>query len=160
LAEQERERLLREMEQQQALLRTVIDYAPAAVAVLRGAEHRFAMVNTAQVALAGGRPDLVGRTVAEVWPRGVNRQLRRMLDQVYRSGQPLMRSEQPLTIARAQGTEQGYFDLTLLPLRGADDSVTGVLMFALDVSEPVQARKNIEILAASLRRANAELREG
>ena len=38
-------------------------------------------------------------------------------------------------------TTEHYFNFSFLPMHGADDSVSGILTFAIDVTERVLARR-------------------
>lgn len=67
LAEEERERLLRSLESERSRLAYLFTRAPAFVAVLRGPEHVFELVNPSYSELVGGR-DVLGKTVREALP--------------------------------------------------------------------------------------------
>ena len=62
------------------MLESVIEHSPVSIALLRGRDFRFEMVNPAYQAFAPGEP-MLGRTVAEVWPEAAATLLP-MLEQV------------------------------------------------------------------------------
>ena len=132
-------------------LLVLLDDAPAAISVQRGPELRWEMANARFRGLLGGRV-IVGRTLAEVLPDWS--QLRRIVEDVHKSGTPYSAHEQRFLID-PEGTGalvDGYFDIVCQPLR-ENGAITGVLSFAVDVTAQVQARKRLESIASELRQA-------
>src|SRR5262249_36284761 len=103
-----------------------------------------------RVLLGGG--DLVGKPVAEVLPEQAS--LRGILQRVYQSGDPYQGKEFPFILNRAGDgwTERGFFNFVCQPMHGPD-GIDGVVTFAVDVTEHVVARRQIEALATELRQA-------
>jgi signal transduction histidine kinase len=134
-----------------ASLLALLEDAPAAIAVQRGAELRWEMANALYRRLLGGR-ELVGRTLAEVLPDWA--QLRRILENVVRSGTVFVGREQRFLVD-PDGTGElrdGYFDVICQPLRHGGE-VVGVVSFGVDVTAQVEARRRLETVAAELQRA-------
>jgi signal transduction histidine kinase len=126
--------------------------APAAIAVQRGPELRWELANACFRGLLGGRP-LVGLTLAEVLPDWS--QLRRILEEIVRTGQPYAAKEHRFFVD-ARGTGEltdAWFDIRCQPLFAADGQVDGVFTFAVDVTAQVEVRLRLERVAADLRRA-------
>jgi PAS domain S-box-containing protein len=125
-------------------LKGIIDSAPFGIAVARGPEHRFEMVNPRfRANMGAAEVQLVGRTVAELAP-AVRDQALDMLDKAYRTGEivSLREFEVPL----GAGRESSYWDGELVPLRGRTGDVSGVLILAADVTE---RRRQEEAVRAS-----------
>jgi len=132
-------------------LLVLLDDAPAAISVQRGPELRWEMANARFRGLLGGRP-ILGRTLAETLPDWS--QLRRIVEGVMRDGKPFTAHQHRLLID-PEGTgalQEAYFDFICQPLRDGG-VLTGVLTFAVDVTEQVEARKRLEATASELRRA-------
>ena len=68
----------------------IVEHAPACIALLRGPDFRFEVVNPAYSAIAPGVP-MLGRQVAEVFPGAAGSVLPR-LRQVLETGEPGFRS--------------------------------------------------------------------
>ena len=68
-------------------LRSVLRQAPGFMAVLRGPEHVFEVVNDAYQRLVGPR-DVIGRTVREALPELVGQGFVDLLDRVFATGRP------------------------------------------------------------------------
>src|ERR1700761_11008 len=65
----------------------LFEQAPGFVAILLGADHRFAFGNPRYAQLIGGR-EVIGRTVAEALPEAAGQGYLELLDGVFASGVP------------------------------------------------------------------------
>lgn len=135
-----------QVRQQRETLHQVFMDAPVAISVVRGADYRYEFAN--RVFLAGaGNPDLLGRTVAEVFPEFLAQSFLATLAGVYRTGQPFSARAVPvhLDATATQPAADGYVDYTYQPFF-EDGRVAGVTSFSYDVTELVRARQALEAL--------------
>ncbi|MCA1664969.1 MAG: HAMP domain-containing histidine kinase, partial [Myxococcales bacterium] len=132
-------------------LLALLDDAPAAISVQRGAELRWEMANAMFCAMLG-RGAIIGRTLAETLPDWS--QLRRIVEGVMRDGKPFTAQQHRLLVdpAGTGALREAYFDFICQPLHDGD-VVSGVLTFAVDVTKQVDSRKRLEATASELRRA-------
>ena len=153
-AQQERETLISELDTERARLRTVFQQAPALIAVLRGPDHVFEMANRPYVSLMGGR-ELLGKPLREAIPEVVGQGFIEMLDGVYATGKAQVGSETPALLDRGgRGElEEGFYNFAFQALPDADGSVSGILVHAVDVTDQVHARHQVERLEERLRLA-------
>lgn len=140
-----------EAEIQRQRLHDILMQVPAQVAVNRGPEHVFELVNPRYQQLFPTRP-IQGHPVREALPELEGQQFFELLDQVYQTGEPFYGQEMP---ARVDFTDTGqmelrYFDVFFQALRNAQGSVDGILNFAYDVTEQVRARQQVEALNQAL----------
>jgi PAS domain S-box-containing protein len=156
-AEAERARLLAELGAERERLRAVILQTPGPLALLEGPEHRFALVNEAYKRISGGGRDVTGLTPPEAFPELAGSGIYELFDRVYETGEPW---DGPETLVRydrdGTGVQDTWFDLRFEPLRDAQGRVTAVFNFAVDVTEQVRARREVEGLLAESERARAE----
>ncbi|WP_162910650.1 PAS domain-containing protein [Hymenobacter oligotrophus] len=122
----------------------VFEQTPACIALLRGPEFRYEYANPAYQALFPDRP-LLGRTVAEAFPETVEQGFLAWLDGVYQTGQTYVGQEAKFTAAPAVGLppQDTYYDITYQAIREGEQ-ITGISIFAFDVTERVRARKERE----------------
>jgi PAS domain S-box-containing protein len=148
-AEEDRERLLAENRRQHAFLEKLIGTAPVGLAVVRGPDHRYEMVNPAYQAIPG-MPDapMVGQTIAQVFPDVVSQGALAMVEQVYQTGQVVSVNEYEASVGPER--EQTYWDVNNVPLQGPDGAVDGVLILANEVTDQVLAHRKVQELAESL----------
>jgi signal transduction histidine kinase/CheY-like chemotaxis protein len=129
---------------------------PAYIAILRGPDHVFEMVNPLTEHLLAGR-HLVGRPVGEALPEAAAQGFTEILDQVYRRGEPYFANEQLVRLDRGRGVlEDVYLNFIYQPLLDEEGQVYGILDFAVDVTEQVLARQQIEQQAAELEELQLE----
>jgi PAS domain S-box-containing protein len=156
-AQEDRERLLEELRLERARLEYVFERAPAVLAVMRGPDHVFELVNDRYRSLVGNR-ELLGRRVAEALPEVVGQGFIELLDSVLRSGEPFVGGEVPLRLARTPGAppEERFVDFAYIPLLEADGTRSGVVAHGNDVTDHVLARREIERLLRESEAARAD----
>lgn len=134
-------------ERAEGRLRDVFAQAPGFLAVLQGPEHVFEFVNSSYLQLVGHRA-LLGRRVMDAIPEAVDQGFVELLDKVYRTGEPFVGREVPIMLERAPHSEpeERYLDFIYQPLREADGTIIGIVAHGSDVTEAVQARREVERL--------------
>jgi len=156
----EHERLVRELELERARLAYVFQQAPAFLAVLRGPDYVFELVNTAYYQLVGHR-DLIGRPVAEALPEIAGQGFLELLDGVKQTGEPYIGLEIAVKLKREMEgpLEEHFVDLAYLPLLDADGTITGIIAHGYEVTQHVLTRRDAERakeLAESASRAKSD----
>jgi PAS domain S-box-containing protein len=146
--EQQRERLIRELDVERARLDDVFRQAPVAVAVLRGRsahELVYELVNPRYVEMTPQRESPVGRRVGEVIPEARDA-LYSALQQVLETGLPFLATDYlvPLDRDRDGTAEEYFFNFVYHPLLDADGSVSGIVDIGIEVTESVRARREAE----------------
>jgi PAS domain-containing protein len=131
-------------ESQRAMYQGLFTSAPALICILRGPQHRYEFVNTAYQAMFPGRP-LVGLTVAEALPEVAAQGFVTLLDNVYNTGEAFTGDEMPIEIASATGepAHTNYFNFSYQRFSEQGETA-GIMVFAFDVTELVNARKALE----------------
>ena len=138
------------LEQQAEQQREILRQSPALISTTTGPDHRFAFTNPGYDALVGHRARL-GASVVECFPEVVAQGFIDLLDGVYRTGRPHVGRETPLTFQPPGGEPAlHYLDFTYQPLLDAQARPTGVLAFAVDVTERVRTRQRAEAAQAQL----------
>jgi signal transduction histidine kinase len=126
--------------------------SPVAIAILRGPDLVFEIVNERFERTFGGRT-LTGLPQAALDPKGLRTtELRSVID----SGTPFSEREREVRWdwMNSGETTTRYFDLTFVPLRAPTGESEGVIVFSLDVTDSVLARKSIEDARAQAEQAN------
>jgi PAS domain S-box-containing protein len=126
--------------------RELILQAPAAIAVLRGPEHRFQSVN-AEYARLVSRPaeDILGMSVLKALPEMEGQTYVNLLNRVYQTGEPFSGHESLVRLDRGDGTLQDrYVNFAYLATRDVAGHIDGVFAHITDVTSFVKARKQVE----------------
>ncbi|NVO33356.1 PAS domain-containing protein [Hymenobacter lapidiphilus] len=126
----------------QELLGQILGQVPAIIVTFSGPDHRFTFFNEPYQQLVGGRAAL-DETAAGLLPDMVEQGLIGILDEVYKTGQPMLTRETPVEFSHEPG-QRRYLDITAQPLLDAQQQVRGVQVFAMDVTERVLARSERE----------------
>lgn len=128
---------------------TTLQHAPAMITVFAGPEHRFEFVNAASIALLGER-GFLGKTVREVQPELPGPGMYELLDRVYQTGEPIVGRTEPVTVDTSQGPQERHYTFALQARRTATGVIDGVVSFAFDVTEQVEAIRRVEALVGQL----------
>ncbi|ALW86898.1 hypothetical protein AUC43_18530 [Hymenobacter sedentarius] len=143
VTEQVLARQQREAERQQ--LHHLFMEAPAPIVILDGPEFIFQLVNPAYQRVFPGRA-LLGKPVLEAMPEVAGTPIYHSLQRVYATGETFVDQELPLQLTRHDGgpLEELYFTFTYQVRRTTRGAIDGVLVFAHEVTDQVQARRVVE----------------
>ncbi|WP_437541730.1 ATP-binding protein [Sorangium sp. So ce367] len=145
----------REAEGQRQYLNDLFMQAPGPIAILRGPEHVFEVVNPLYQQLVGGRAR-VGMPILDALPELEGQSIPDLLDTVFRTGEPFVGKELAVRLDR-QGTgttEERFFNFVFQPMRDRDGAIEGIFVFAFEVTDQVSARRRVEALVEALRLAD------
>ena len=151
----EQQRLFTAIEAERARFRDLFVQAPAAIAVLRGADHVFEIANPSYLALVGNR-QLVGKRLRDALPDLAGQDIYEMFDTVYETGQPFRASELRVTLdADGDGVpEEHFYNLVCQPIHGAKGRVEALFLHAVEVTDLVRARREAEDTRRDAEEAN------
>jgi PAS domain S-box-containing protein len=156
--------LRRQVERERNHWRDSLVEAPAAMALLSGPEHTFGFANAEYVRLSGRKSQqLIGSPVREVFPEIVEQGFLDILDRVYRTGEQFVANECPVQLDRHGRLETIFLNLAYYPTLDPSRHVDGIMVHAVDVTEQVRARAELESRVsertAELVQAQESLRE-
>jgi PAS domain S-box-containing protein len=117
-------------------LRQLFDHAPGFMAVLRGPDLVFEMMNASYFQLVGHR-DLVGKPVRAALPEVEGQGFFELLDEVYRSGEAFTGRGMTIQLQREPGApaEDRLVDFVFQPITGPGGAVNGIFAEGYDVTE-------------------------
>ena len=150
-----------ETETQRQQLEQMLHDAPAMVCVFDGPQHVFQFVNPPYQALVGNRP-LVGKPIAEAMPELVGQPIFGLLDEVYRTGETFRASEMLVQLDHGnegrRELEKRYYNFIYQARYSQRGAITGIFVFAYDVTPQVLVRQQVQELNEELAAINEELR--
>ena len=135
-----------EAESERRRLHSLFTAAPAMIAIVSGPDHIYELANPMYLAVTNKSSDIIGKSVAEVFPEIQNQGILNILDDILISGQPFHGTETLIKLATgANGAlEDHYFNLVYLPSIGADGKTDSILVHAVDITQTVLSRQEIE----------------
>jgi PAS domain S-box-containing protein len=130
---------------EQDQFRRLFEEAPALIAAVSGPSHVYTYANPRYRTLFGGR-DIVGKPIREALPELAGQGYYELLDQVYRTGESFIGEAVPADIDRDDSgrLERAFFHITFQAARGAAGVVDGIFIHAVEVTEHVLAREELE----------------
>lgn len=138
--------------EEQDRLQRLFEQAPSFMAMLRGENHVFEMVNPGYISLIGHR-NVLRKSVLEALPEVATQAFIDMLDTAYATGEAVTGTAMPILLQRSEGQppEQRYLDFVYQPIRGGGNVVTHIFVQDSDVTERVVAERRQQLLMNELK---------
>ena len=145
-------RLREEIDQQVARIGSLFAHAPAGIAVLRGPEHVYDVVNPRYAELIGGR-DVLGKPIRAALPELEGQGIFELLDGVRRTGEPYVGRSLRVSLLRGPDhtPQDAYFDFVYQPIPAADGQPGDILVVAFEVTELVLSKLRAEASEQALK---------
>lgn len=132
-------------------VRDAFEQMPVVMVALAGPDHRIVATNAAYRSFTG-RSGVIGVPCRDAFPEVIGQQLYELFDRVYATGKPETGTEWRTQFDLGPGgIREVYADFTVTPQRSADQSITGLLMVATNVTDRVAQRQAEQRQAAEQR---------
>lgn len=130
----------------EARLRSVIADAPAGIGLFMGRNLVIEMPNQTFIDMVGKGPDIAGKPLREVMPELAteNQPFLQILDDVYTSGKMFQSFGSQVSIVQQGVMTHNFYNITYTPLFDVNRAVYAILEIAIDVTEQVVARREVE----------------
>lgn len=140
-------------------LNQIINMLPASVVIIRYDNLIVEMINDANLAYwKKNRNEVIGKPFLEILPDLADQPFAGQLRKVMETGEIIDVKESPVLFTEADGTiRETFVDYTYQPLTGLDGNRDGVLVMSFEITDRVQARKQLEQYADQLLKANDQL---
>ncbi|OKL38596.1 PAS domain-containing sensor histidine kinase [Pontibacter flavimaris] len=147
-----------EILKRQEYLKDIFQQAPVGITMLRGSDYIVDIANPGVCEIwRVKQEDVLGKPILQVIPEAGEQGFKDLLDGVMATGIPYVAKEQPLVLERKGIQEIVYLNFVYHPLRDEQGFITGVIAVAIDISEQVKARQEIEFINRELLATNADL---
>ncbi len=135
----------KKIEDNAAMIRNMYMNTPAFVAVFKGPDHVYELVNPYYQTVIGNR-DVIGKKMLDALPELKGQGIDTLFDHVYSTGETIIDKERMLMLSRGdnQEPEVAYFDYSFQPIFDETKNIIGILAFGIDITMQVTARKKIE----------------
>ena len=138
---------IKKIKENENQLQSIFFNAPAAVAVITGPEHTYVLANNEyQNMVSRTSEQLVGKTSKAIFPELVGTGTFEIFDGIYLSGESFSLSEYPVKLDKNNDgkMEQFYFRFSAVPLKDAEGNFNSIVIVAVDITEQVEARNQIQ----------------
>ena len=125
---------------------SILDDAPIPLTIMEGPEHRITYSNSkGPLYFQNKKVDMIGKSIFEIFPFFKENGLGDKLDEVYKTGEMFTGSEIPIWFNQKDGSiKQFFLDVIYKPHFGNDGEIKGVLGVAIDSTEKVMQREELE----------------
>ncbi len=132
------------LDEERMRLRHLFDHAPGLVFFTHGENHVIEQANDAFYALAGGR-QIDGKSMVEIFPELADQGYFELLDRVYQSGEPCIKSAQRVVLKNAAAKQESvyYIDMVYQPIIDAEGHVIGICGQGQDVTAKKHAEDDL-----------------
>ncbi|RWY51260.1 PAS domain-containing sensor histidine kinase [Mucilaginibacter gilvus] len=126
-------------------LRNLISHAPVAMAVFRGPDYVIEIVNQKVLELWGKTYEqVINKPVFEGLPEVIGQGIDVLLSNVFSTGERFIANELPVNLFRNGELQLVYLNFVYEALKDSDDKIYGIAAVAVEVTEQVNARQNVE----------------
>lgn len=151
--EQRVQRRTKALAESEVRFRNLIQQAPIGIAIYSGPELEIEVANNKVLEIWGRGAEVIGKPLLKGRPELEGHPYVEVITNVYNTGQPHYAYEVKGGVLRNNQVVKGYFDVVYQPLLDNDNEVTGLIVVINEVTEKVQAQKQIEKAEEMLRLA-------
>lgn len=152
----ERKKSRQQIESSEANLQTLFEQAPVAIAILRGPDLTYELVNKKYVDLVKrtDQDELVGKPLLETLPELWNQGIDTLVYEAMRTGKTYTAHERSVEMCRNGRLEPGYYDFVYEPLLNTKGVADGIFIVAIEVTGQVLAQQKADQLLKQERELN------
>jgi PAS domain S-box-containing protein len=133
------------LKQQQQQLFSTFMQAPVGIAILKGADYVVDLINPPLCELYGQTSDeLMGRPIFDCIPHVRGMGFEELLDNVRLTGTPVKGQEAAVPLVRDGELETVYVNFVYEPFRETNGAISGVIVVAIEVTEVVRAKNQLQ----------------
>ncbi len=130
--------------------RSLIDSAPIAIGTVTGKNLIITSANDMILKLWGKTEAVIGLPLADALPELKDQPFLEMLDNVFMTAEPFYGNEVKAMLEHQGEIKEFYFNFIYKPLHSEHGRTKSIMVLAVDVTEQVQTRLNIEQTRARL----------
>ena len=156
-----RQRMEAELRASEARFASAFEQAPSFMAMLSGPNHVIEIANPAYMKLIGHRA-VLGRAVADALPEAVAQGYIGLLDRVYQTGKAYTAYGARYEVQAVPGgpAEERFLDFVYQPIADASGAINRIFVIGSDVTDRIEAARDLETSQERLRLAIAAGRLG
>jgi PAS domain S-box-containing protein len=148
----EQVRMQQELQERELYLQTIIEHSPIPKMVFLGEDMIVNRVNEKMLEILGRDINSVlGKSFIDAVPELRHTALMDILRQVYTTGETYTNSEGQFDLIRNGEVHAGIYSFTFKALRRTNGEIYGIINTAVEITDQVRARKQLEVSEAKLR---------
>lgn len=128
------------LEESERRFRNTVKQIPLGICILKGAEFIAEMANATYLHIAGKEEnDILNQPIFDSFPE-TKEAVYPLLKNVFETGIPYSQDEFAVTLNRYDKQELAYFNVVFYPLKEENNTITGIIVVAYEVTEDVKGR--------------------
>jgi len=136
----------KKLEESEKTLKNMILQAPVAMCILQGPSFVVETANKKMLELWGRtKEQVINKALFEGIPAARGQGFEQILKNVVITGETYSASEQKVSLVRNGKLEDVFVNFIYQALKEGDDSISGVLVVAVEVTQEIEARQRIEL---------------
>ncbi len=140
------------IEESEQRFRNLILQAPVLITTFDGPSYKIATINKKALEIWGkSYEQVINKPLFEVSPETEDG-LKAIFSNIYTTGEPFIANEYMVQLKRPEKPDTAYFNSVYQPLRNLDNKIYGIISIGTEVTEAVNARKQIEARTALLQK--------
>ncbi|HEX5024060.1 MAG TPA: PAS domain-containing protein [Agriterribacter sp.] len=144
LAEEEKEKIYRRIEESEQRFRNSVKQAPLGIAIFRGPNFVTELANETYLQIVDKtESEFIGLPLFETLPE-VKELVEPLFKEVIETGKAFKSPELSTILNRYGAKELSYFNLIYHPLREESGAISGIMVVAMEVTESVNAKHSLE----------------
>ena len=118
--------------------------SPFAFSIMKGKDMVITLANDLMKEFWGKGLDIEGKTLLQMLPELKDHPFPKMINKAFNTGKPVYANEILAQFQHSDKLVDKYFNIVNQPLHEADNTISGVITIAYDVTEMVLSRKKVE----------------
>lgn len=148
----------RKVEKSENLLSSMVAIAPIGMTILRGRDLVIELANGPMLEIWNhSHEEVIGRKLMDIFPELIYQPFPKLLLSVFDTGKPVKMHEIEADIRSPHGNKHIYIDFSYDPLFDLDGDVEAIMVTVVDITQIVEARKQLELSEKELQTKNEEL---
>jgi two-component system sensor histidine kinase VicK len=143
-AQRKMEQLIKSLSASEQKFRLLIQKAPVAINLFRNPDLIIENVNDKMLEIWGKSAEVEGKAFSEALPEMAGQPVVQILNQVFASGEPYYGLENKAVIITDGVPNERYFNFIYQPIPEDDGKIDSILQVITEVTEQVNARKEID----------------
>ena len=135
---------IKQIEESEKRIINILSQSIMSIGILKGADMIITLVNEPLLKIWGKGPDIVGKPLFEVMPELKDQQFPKQLNDVFTTGIPYNFNENRAILTTNGKPEERFFRVVIQPYTEVDNMISGVMVIGTEVTDYVQAKKQIE----------------
>ncbi len=140
----EEKKALKIIEQSNKRYHTILMQSPFAFSIMKGKDMLITHANNLMKEFWGKGDDVEGKTLLQLLPELIDQPFPAMMDTVYTTGKPVYANEILARLNHNGKIEERYFNVVYQPHLEADETISGVIIIAHEVTNQVIVRNKIK----------------